>query len=142
MRREGLKDGGKVSACGRRDRHDTSQALDVIGTSPVVPKDPSSVHGPRGCFADQIAAVGTNDQARFDQRVKRPTHTRARAPVVKNHQLRKDASVPEPHTSGTANVCHCLLQTSTRVTTLEHIASRKRGHTRDQHAFVLRTHQR
>jgi len=114
MRREGFEDGRQVSACGRRDRDDAGQALDIIGASPVVPQDPSSLGGPRTCFSDEIAAVGANDQVGFDQRVERPTYTGARAPVVEDHQLRKDVPVPEPDTSGAASVGHRLLQAGTR----------------------------
>ena len=106
----------------------------------MVPQHPSPLRGPRAGYSDQIAAVGSNDQVGSGQRVERLTHTSSCAPIVENHQLRKDMSIPEANPSGVTNVGHRLPQTATRETPLERVASRQRDHGADQHTSVLHIH--
>jgi len=108
----------------------------------VVPQDRASLGRPCSGFSDQVAAIRTDDQVRFSQPLECPTDTGARALIVEDHQRREDVSILEANSSAASNIGHGLLQTSSRLTPLERVASRQGDHACDRYPLVVHTHQR
>jgi hypothetical protein len=138
---DGLEDRREVPARRGHDRHHVGQALDIVGTSTVVPQDSPVLASPRRCRADQIAAIWSDPHVSIGEHVEGPTDTGVRASVIDDDQLGENTAVPEANPSRTANVGYCLLQTGGRETTLDLIASRKRDRGPHQHALVRCHHQ-